>query len=164
MLIRDLWAGGRKETLWSKAGPYKVYSENMMDLAPEKELESEVVNAYLWIVGRRTGASIIDAYSMTQVWQGSQKYFKRLDLLKHVAAGAVCHQGHWTLIIMYLKEKRSLYVDPFGATQKQIDHCRDVTRALVRKHSPAIGKWTCSTVAHPKQKDTTSCGVFVCKS
>ncbi|XP_039657546.1 uncharacterized protein LOC120559688 [Perca fluviatilis] len=136
----------------------------MMDLAPGKELESEVVNAYLCIVGRTTGARIIDAYTMTEVWQGSQKCFRRLDLLKHdVAAGAVCHQGHWTLIIMYLKEKRCLYLDPFGATQQQMDHCRDVTRALVRKHNPAIGKWTCSTVAHPKQQDTTSCGVLVCK-
>ncbi|KAJ8011597.1 hypothetical protein DPEC_G00059910 [Dallia pectoralis] len=144
-------------------GPYKVYSENMMDLAPGKELETEVVNAYLCIVGRRTGACI-DAYTMTQVWQGSQKCFRRLNLLKHdVAAGAVCRQGHWTLIIMYLKEKRSLFVDPFGATQKQIEQCRDVTRALVWKHYPAIGKWTCSTVGHPKQQDTTSCGVFVCK-
>ncbi|KAF1388484.1 hypothetical protein PFLUV_G00090740 [Perca fluviatilis] len=88
---------GCKETLWSKAGPYKVDSEKIMDLAPGKELETEVANAYLcmWTVER--GASIIDVYTMTQ--------------------------------IMYLKEKRSLYVDPFGATQQQMDHCRDVTRA-----------------------------------
>ncbi|KAJ7995770.1 hypothetical protein DPEC_G00248030 [Dallia pectoralis] len=38
-----------------RVGPYKVYSENMMDLVPGKELETEVVNAYLCIVGRRTG-------------------------------------------------------------------------------------------------------------
>ncbi|KAJ8007849.1 hypothetical protein DPEC_G00098460 [Dallia pectoralis] len=30
--------------------------------------------------------------------------------------------------IMYLKEKRSLFVDPFGATQQQTEQCRDVTR------------------------------------
>ncbi|KAI4804868.1 hypothetical protein KUCAC02_026479 [Chaenocephalus aceratus] len=35
--------------------------------------------------------------------------------------------GHWTLIIMYLKERRSLFVDPFGATDAQIDRCKDVT-------------------------------------
>ncbi|KAJ7998343.1 hypothetical protein DPEC_G00221710 [Dallia pectoralis] len=67
---------------------------------------------------------------MTQVWQGSQKCFRRIS---------------------------TLFVDPFGATQQQIEQCRDVTRALVRKHYPAIGKWTCSTVGHPKQQDTTSC-------
>ncbi|KAI4819024.1 hypothetical protein KUCAC02_004305 [Chaenocephalus aceratus] len=84
---------------------------------------------------------------------------RRLDLFKHdVAVGAVCSHGHWTLI-----ERRSLFVDPFGATDAQIEKCKDVTRALVRKKCPGTGRWECATVAHPKQQDSSSCGVFVCK-
>ncbi|KAL7370610.1 hypothetical protein ABVT39_005719 [Epinephelus coioides] len=127
ILIRDVWAGRRRTTLWSRLGPYKLYMEDLLYLAPGKELESQ------------------------------------LALDRDVAAGAVCHEGHWTLIIMYLKEMRSLYLDPFGATQQQIERCKHVTRALVRQKCPAIGRWACATLAHPRQQDTTSCGVFVCK-
>ncbi|XP_037624969.1 uncharacterized protein LOC119487946 isoform X3 [Sebastes umbrosus] len=121
ILIRDIWTGRRRETLWSKIGPYKIYSENLMVLAPGEQLEGEV------------------------------------------AAGAVCHNGHWTLIIMYLKEMRALFLDPFGATDEQIQKCKDVTRTLVRQKCPAVGRWACTTVGHPKQQDAVSCGVFVCK-
>ncbi|KAL7396473.1 hypothetical protein ABVT39_006364 [Epinephelus coioides] len=127
ILIRDVWAGRLRTTLWSRLGPYKLYMEDLLYLAPGKELESQ------------------------------------LALDRDVAAGAVCHEGHWTLIIMYLKEMRSLYLDPFGATQQQIERCKHVTRALIRQKCPAIGRWACATLAHPRQQDTTSCGVFVCK-
>ncbi|XP_049446704.1 uncharacterized protein LOC125897414 [Epinephelus fuscoguttatus] len=162
ILMRDIWAGRRRTTLWSRLGPYKLYMEDLLYLAPGKEMESQIINAYLTMVGRKSGAVIIDSYGMTAVWQGKQTGLKQLALDRDVAAGAVCHEGHWTLIIMYLKEMRSLYLDPCGATQQQIERCKHVTRALVRQKCPAIGRWTCSTVAHPKQQDT-SCGVFVCK-
>ncbi|KAL7408412.1 hypothetical protein ABVT39_023108 [Epinephelus coioides] len=163
ILIRDVWAGRRRTTLWSRLGPYKLYMEDLLYLAPGKELESQIINAYLTMVGKKSGAVIIDSYAMTAVWQGKQRGLKRLALDRDVAAGAVCHEGHWTLIIMYLKEMRSLYHDPFGATQQQIERCKHVTRALVRQKCPAIGRWACATLAHPRQQDTTSCGVFVCK-
>ncbi|XP_033962343.1 uncharacterized protein [Pseudochaenichthys georgianus] len=41
LLIRQIWTGRRKHTLWCKFGPYKVYTENLMDLAPRKWLEGE---------------------------------------------------------------------------------------------------------------------------
>ncbi|CAK6970437.1 uncharacterized protein LOC117534630 isoform X4 [Scomber scombrus] len=60
----------------------------------------------------------------------------QLDLSKHdVAAGAVCHNRHWTLIIMYLKERRSLFGDPFGATDQQLQHCKTVTRKRDQDHN-----------------------------
>ncbi|KAM8757774.1 uncharacterized protein AB9X84_010493 isoform 1-T1 [Acanthopagrus schlegelii] len=37
----DIWAGGRRETLWTKVEPYKVFSETLQHLAPGKELETE---------------------------------------------------------------------------------------------------------------------------
>ncbi|XP_033964747.1 uncharacterized protein [Pseudochaenichthys georgianus] len=136
-----------------------------MDLAPGKWLEGEIVNSYITMVGRKAGALTLDSYLMTSLWEGTHKgSLRSLDLLKYdVAVGAVCSHGHWTLIIMYLKERRSLFVDPFGATDAQIQKCKDVTRALVRKKCPKIGRWACATVAHPKQQDSSACGVFVCK-
>lgn len=46
----------------------------------------------------------------------------------------------------------------------QIEKCKHATRALVCQKHPAIGRWACSTVALPRQQDTTSCSVFVCKT
>ncbi|KAF3851502.1 hypothetical protein F7725_013274, partial [Dissostichus mawsoni] len=141
VIIRQIWTGRRKQMLWCKFGPYKVYSENLMDLAPGKWLEGEIVNSYLTMVGRKAGALMIDSYLMTSLWEGNHKGSLRIGLLYYmyfvymyldlfkpdVAVGAVCHHGHWTLIIMYLKERRSLFLNPFVATEAQIQKCKDVT-------------------------------------
>ncbi|XP_033966349.1 uncharacterized protein [Pseudochaenichthys georgianus] len=164
-LIRDIWSGRRRETLWAKYGPYKIYSHNLLVLAPGEELEGEIVNAYLAWVGAKAGVFILDSYLMTSLWKGTHKgSLRKLDLSKHeVAAGAVCDGAHWTLIIMYLNENRSLFLNPLGATEEQLIRCKDVTRSLVRKHIPSVGRWACTTIAHPKQMDSTSCGVLVLK-
>ncbi|KAF3855802.1 hypothetical protein F7725_016525 [Dissostichus mawsoni] len=103
VIIRQIWTGRRKQMLWCKFGPYKVYSENLMDFAPGKWLEGEIVNSYLTMVGRKAGALMIDSYLMTSLWEGNHKgSLRSLDLFKHdVAVGAVCHHGHWTLIMTY---------------------------------------------------------------
>ncbi|KAI4800795.1 hypothetical protein KUCAC02_007093, partial [Chaenocephalus aceratus] len=130
-----------------------------------KELEGEIVNAYLSWIGAKAGVYIFDSYLMTSLWQGTHKGgLRKLDLTKHeVAAGAVCDGAHWTLIIMYLNENRSLFLDPFGATEKQLSRCKDLTRSLVRNKRPSVGRWACTTITHPIQQDSTSCGVFICK-
>ncbi|KAI4788036.1 hypothetical protein KUCAC02_036105 [Chaenocephalus aceratus] len=127
-----VWTGRRTQTLWCKFGPSEVYSENIMDLAPGKWLEGEFVNSYVTMVGRKAGALLIDSYLMTSL------------------------SGRETTKIMYLKERRSLFVDPFGATDAQIDRCKDD-----RSIGPAIGRWECSSVAHPKQKGLIMWGVCV---
>ncbi|KAL2102340.1 hypothetical protein ACEWY4_001508 [Coilia grayii] len=50
-----------------------------------------------------------------------------------VMVGAVCEQNHWTLIAMYPHEKRSLYIDPFGAKPEALKRCGEVSR--LRKES-----------------------------
>ncbi|KAI4827338.1 hypothetical protein KUCAC02_030740 [Chaenocephalus aceratus] len=57
-----------------------------------------------------------------------QRFFEKVGPFQtRCGSWTVCHNGHWTLIIMYLKERRSLFVDPFEATDAQIDKCKDVT-------------------------------------
>ncbi|KAI4832694.1 hypothetical protein KUCAC02_015649 [Chaenocephalus aceratus] len=89
-------------------------------LGPGQQLEGEIINAYLSWVGIKAGAFIFDSYLITSLWQGTHKGgLRKLDLTKHnVAAGAVCHRAHWTLIIMYLRENRSLFLDPFWGHQR----------------------------------------------
>ncbi|KAI4819025.1 hypothetical protein KUCAC02_004306, partial [Chaenocephalus aceratus] len=147
---------GREEEgdAMAKYGLYKVYSENFMVLAPGQQLEGEIINAYLSWVGAKAGAFIFDSYLITSLWQGTHKGgLRKLDLTKHnVAAGAICYRAHWTLIIMSLRENRSHW-----ATKEQISRCKDLTRSLVRKTNPAVGRWACDSMDPPKQQDTASC-------
>ncbi|ROL23527.1 hypothetical protein DPX16_18795 [Anabarilius grahami] len=46
-VIRDIWDGKKQEVLWSKMGPYKLYTKNLMGLAPGKWLESELAELLL---------------------------------------------------------------------------------------------------------------------
>ncbi|KAJ8000892.1 hypothetical protein DPEC_G00185110 [Dallia pectoralis] len=128
--------------------------ETMFALQTKKQLTTKY-SPYFLMFGReaRYPSEVDEEYEVTddkvnrllcleEISEGAHKRQSVYEDVKHnvkKSQDAVCHQGHWTLIIN-LKEKRSLFVDPFGATQKQIEQCRDVTRALVRKHYPAIGK------------------------
>ncbi|KAG5284982.1 hypothetical protein AALO_G00032670 [Alosa alosa] len=46
-LIDEIWSGKRQGVLWSKVGPYKIFSRDLSNLAPGKEVESEVMNAFI---------------------------------------------------------------------------------------------------------------------
>ncbi|XP_076124270.1 sentrin-specific protease 2-like [Alosa pseudoharengus] len=80
-----------------------------------------------------------------------------------ILIGPVCDRHHWTLVVMYPKEKRALYLDPLGETPGKIKKCQDVTRSFMRHKNLHFSRWACSTVDHPRQPDATSCGAFVCK-
>ncbi|XP_041825134.1 sentrin-specific protease 2-like [Melanotaenia boesemani] len=73
------------------------------------------------------------------------------------------HHHHWTLVVIYPHEKRSLFLDPLGESKKNIKQCLEITRAFMRRKGCSVSRWTCDTVEHPKQPDSTSCGVFALK-
>ncbi|CAL8399534.1 unnamed protein product [Arctogadus glacialis] len=59
---------------------------------------------------------------------------RKLDVMEwDVLTGAVCKDGHWTLVAMYPKEAQAVFIDPFGATATKIKKCKDSTRAFRRK-------------------------------
>ncbi|KAK2905450.1 hypothetical protein Q8A67_007249 [Cirrhinus molitorella] len=109
-VICNVWKGKKQRVLWSKIGPYKLFTKNMMGLAPQKKLESEIVNAYLHNLASRLQSSgvaafLIDSYQMSAIWRGSKKGLKKLDPSGYdVLFGAVCDSNHWTFIAMYPKE------------------------------------------------------------
>ncbi|XP_028419404.1 uncharacterized protein LOC114545330 [Perca flavescens] len=135
-VLHNIWAREKGEILWCKAGPYKLFSHNLREhLGPGKLLESEVINSYLHITlsdctkaGKRV--FLIDSYQMSNVWQGKNKGLKKVDPLDNeVMVGAVCDHNHWTLMAMYPHQRRSIYLDPFGASTGAIKRCGDVSRS-----------------------------------
>ncbi|KAK7918877.1 hypothetical protein WMY93_010161 [Mugilogobius chulae] len=83
-----------------------------------------------------------------------------MDVSKEVrAVGAICAQNHWTLVIMYVQEKGTVYVDPFGASVAQAKRCERITKALVQKKSQATRVWVFETVDNPRQQDSPLVGL-----
>ncbi|XP_053278148.1 uncharacterized protein LOC128439773 [Pleuronectes platessa] len=171
IVVHNIWAGKKPEVLWSKAGPYKLFTRNLQEhLRPDALVESEIINAYLTIAlsnfseaGRGRGY-LLDSFQMTDMWRGKNKGLRKIDPLDYdVLIGAVCEHHHWTLTVMYPKKRQSVYVDPFGASEEALKKCTAVTRAFMRQRGHNCSRWSSQTVPHVRQVDATSCGVIVCK-
>ncbi|CAM4606556.1 unnamed protein product [Leuciscus chuanchicus] len=62
-----------------------------------------------------------------------------------------------------MARKKSLFLDSLGESKQDIKTCLETTRAIMRNKGCNVSRWTCDTVPHPKQSDSTSCGVFALK-
>ncbi|KAL1277146.1 hypothetical protein QQF64_023819 [Cirrhinus molitorella] len=81
-LLRDIWAGKVGGRLWSKIGPYKIFTWDLERLKPAEKLESEVINAYLTCIASRYKGNVfvIDTFQMTNLWNGKATEMKKIDL------------------------------------------------------------------------------------
>ncbi|XP_026026956.1 uncharacterized protein LOC113024268 isoform X2 [Astatotilapia calliptera] len=167
--IMDAWAGKSPHILLSRIGAYKLFYWDIQQIGPDMELESESINAYLEIMVRQCNrhnsakAAFIDSFSMTAIWKRKAPRLKIKPMEHEVILGIVNEHHHWTLVVIYPQEKKSLYLDPLGETKQGIQNCLESTRAFMRKKGCNVSRWTCDTVKHPKQVDATSCGVFALK-
>ncbi|XP_026024288.1 sentrin-specific protease 2-like isoform X2 [Astatotilapia calliptera] len=165
----DAWAGKSPHILLSRIGAYKLFYWDIQQIGPDMELESESINAYLEIMVRQCNrhnsakAAFIDSFSMTAIWKRKAPRLKIKPMEHEVILGIVNEHHHWTLVVIYPQEKKSLYLDPLGETKQGIQNCLESTRAFMRKKGCNVSRWTCDTVKHPKQVDATSCGVFALK-
>ncbi|KAL6460921.1 hypothetical protein MHYP_G00308870 [Metynnis hypsauchen] len=73
-------------------------------LAPGKELESEVINAYIFTWVRKHNqenedkAYMIDSFAMTKLWQGSYQILRKCDASQYkVLLGVINEHHHWTI-------------------------------------------------------------------
>ncbi|KAJ4934897.1 hypothetical protein JOQ06_007678, partial [Pogonophryne albipinna] len=102
--VQEAWAGKDVHVLLSKIGPYKLFFWDITNTGPNKELESEVINAYLTLIVRKFNqrnddqAAVIDSYAMTAIWKHT---FGRIqvDPMAHtVIVGIVNENHHWMLV------------------------------------------------------------------
>ncbi|XP_062340564.1 uncharacterized protein LOC134038918 [Osmerus eperlanus] len=138
-LIAEIWSGQRQGVLWSKVGPYKIFAAGLQNLAPGKEVESEVLNAFIHaVIGRQdpteSRAFLVDPFQMTAMWQRSYRGLTKLDPMAYdVLIGPVSDKHHWTLVVIYPKQKRVIYMDPLGETTDHINKCRNITRQVINQ-------------------------------
>ncbi|XP_035999447.1 sentrin-specific protease 2-like [Fundulus heteroclitus] len=133
------------------------------------ELESESINAYMDLLVRGHNctssekAALIDSFAMTAIWSGKSPRLKIKPMEHEVVLGIINDHHHWKLAVIYPHGKRSLLLDPLGESKRDIKQCLETTRAFMRNKGCKVSRWTCGTVQHPVQTDSTSCGVFVLK-
>ncbi|XP_034084584.1 uncharacterized protein LOC117554308 isoform X2 [Gymnodraco acuticeps] len=65
--------------------------------------------------------------------------------------------------VMYPHEKKTLFLDPLGEGKGKTKVCLQSTRAFMRMKGCKVSRWTCSTLPHNRQQDSTSCGVLALK-
>ncbi|KAL7877221.1 hypothetical protein SRHO_G00038640 [Serrasalmus rhombeus] len=169
--IESVWSGRSGCVLMAKIGPYKIFDMDIARLAPGKELESEVINAYILTLVKKHNQTHeekaymkIDSFPMTQLWQGSHQILRKCKPSHYkVFLGVINEHNHWTLAAIYPSQKRTVFLDPMGKSQTNVTKCLKTTRDFMRKKGCKVSGWTCNSVPHPRQRDGTSCGVFICK-
>ncbi|XP_056606892.1 uncharacterized protein LOC130424925 [Triplophysa dalaica] len=167
--VREAWKGKNVNVLLAKIGPFKLFYADIHRTAPTMELESEVMNAFVYILVRKFNessqdrAASIDSYEMSNIWIHKRAKVKMDPRDYKYIIGIINHCHHWTLTVMIPQEKRALYLDPMGESQNNLNRCQDVTRSFMRQKGFHISRWVCGTLPHPLQSDCSSCGAFVLK-
>ncbi|KAF4110741.1 hypothetical protein G5714_007772 [Onychostoma macrolepis] len=167
-LLQEIWARKKGGTLCSKIGPYKLFTWDIEHLRPGELLESEVINAYLsYLIKNYAGkAYVLDSFQATSIWQGnpsSMSFFAMNPGAYDVLIGTVNENNHWTLLVIYPKKLRILYLNSLGENQSKLEHCKKAVSKFMATKGNLGEKWECGKVPHCLQKDDNSRGVFVCK-
>ncbi|KAM9751326.1 uncharacterized protein ACNS7B_008209 [Menidia menidia] len=168
--VQDAFTGKNVFVLLSKVNAYKLFYFDINKIGPDIELESQSINAFMAVIvkdynSQNTGqAAFIDSFAMTAMWQGKSPRLKKMNPMNYeIILGINNQHHHWTLVVIYPQEKKSLFLNPLGESKQDIQKCLQITRAFMRKKGCNVSRWTCDTVKHPKQQDSTSCGVFSLK-
>ncbi|XP_019210278.1 uncharacterized protein LOC102075523 [Oreochromis niloticus] len=167
--VTDAWEGNKTYVLLSKIGPYKIFFDDIYNTAPQRELESEVINAYLTVLVNKFNqdsaekAFVVDTYEMTRVWKRNKPKIKIDPVFYKYILGVVNEGHHWMLVVIKPGEKRSLFLDPLGESKRRVTQCQDISRFFMRHKGLNASRWACDTLPHPIQQDATSCGAYVLK-
>ncbi|XP_051992375.1 uncharacterized protein LOC127650780 [Xyrauchen texanus] len=132
--IQEAWSGKNVYVLLSRIGPYKIFFADINKTAPNNELESEVINAYMSLLVKRFNthsevqAFQIDTFEMTKIWNGKRSKLKVDPTMYKYLIGIVNDHHHWTVVIMLPSQRRALFLDPMGEISSNLKRCQDVTR------------------------------------
>ncbi|CAM4685471.1 unnamed protein product [Leuciscus chuanchicus] len=81
--ITDAWRGKNVFVMVSKIGPYKVFFFDLYSTSPGLELESEVINAFIYLeiqkfnIRSAEQAFYIDSFEMRKIWRGHLTMLKQ---------------------------------------------------------------------------------------
>ncbi|KAL5010467.1 hypothetical protein ScPMuIL_012772 [Solemya velum] len=133
-------------------------------------MNNEVLGMYLQIIiqdsSREDG--FIDSLVMQSALRQKKlpSRFNNIQTLERVFCCVHENGSHWVLLVIYPKERKTLYLNSLGEGKLMLDSYKAATRAMMRSimgNELGIGRWKCVTLPHSKQTDSVSCGLFVCR-
>ncbi|CAK6983366.1 ubiquitin-like-specific protease 1, partial [Scomber scombrus] len=102
--VKDAWEGKKVYVLLSKIGPYKIFFGDIHNTGPQREFESEVINAYLTLLVKKHNdenkdrAYALDSFEITRIWEGQKPKVKIVPLQYNSIVGIVNEGHHWMLV------------------------------------------------------------------
>ena len=142
----------------------KISSENFI-LKSNEWLTGSIIDRFMKknaLLNKRKSI-VFDSIIMNKIMSLSKVFIKTDILIYEIMAGPVNFGQHWCLLFIDLIKKTIIFIDPLGTSQKQIDQAEKgwnffcSSRETLKKF-----KWAVFNKKHTQQKDTFSCGVFVC--
>ncbi|MED6279008.1 hypothetical protein CHARACLAT_030082, partial [Characodon lateralis] len=131
--VRKAWDGMTAAVLLSKIGPYKLFYFDIFRTSPGRELESELINAYMKFLERTYNTSsaekvlCIDSFGRSAVWQKKIPLFKWDPTDYSTLYGIVNDNHHWFVIIIFPKQRKSLLLDSLGESSQKLKRCQEIS-------------------------------------
>ncbi|RXN16263.1 sentrin-specific protease 1-like isoform X1 [Labeo rohita] len=101
--VKEAWNGKKGYILLAKVGTFKVYFADIHRTAPDMELESEVMTAYMHLLVKNFNkesqgrAIAIDTFEMSSIWKQKRAKVKLHPLDYRYILGIINACNHWTL-------------------------------------------------------------------
>ena len=161
------------EYVEAKLQTYFLLGFDFQSLWGTQLINDQVINAYLvHLAGKsKLKANVIDTFMLTKILTGNSRIAlpKLAIYSQDVIVDAVHEPGHWSLMVVFPKLERLVYVNPLGEPE---DLCKAYLtnwskymkmRRSINLDGGIAADYMIGTVRHPKLKDSTSCGLYVMK-
>ncbi|XP_048854583.1 uncharacterized protein LOC125722465 [Brienomyrus brachyistius] len=163
-----LWAAKDTGRVEAVVGPNKLYDHSFRTLQGNEWLSDEVIDAYVHYILEKQQKPIhqMCAVVATSLFTGK---FRTLMKMKFPVvekwACPVNVGAHWILVVVDIPLKKIILMDPFG---NEASYERRILRnwrnfMKQRGDDESRATWTVATLQHNKQRDGSSCGVFILK-
>eukprot|EP00794_Sanderia_malayensis_P011664 gene11664-12869_t len=149
-IVDTIWSGCNVGYVESKIDNVNISDNRLIELRGEQYLSDEIIDAYLIVLSRTL--------------QGVKIQIEEYDIVMGGYHGNNCH---WNLIVLKPLNGTLFFLNPLGETRQEIDkitkNWRTFWRNRVKNLNSLEIEWQFVPIAHPKQKDSYNCGIFVLK-
>uniref|UniRef100_A0A3B5QJN1 Si:dkey-146m20.13 n=1 Tax=Xiphophorus maculatus TaxID=8083 RepID=A0A3B5QJN1_XIPMA len=70
----------------------------------------------------------IDSFEMSRIWLKKSSRLKIDPEKFNIIVGIVNESHHWMLVVIYPLEKRTVFLNSLGESQKDVKRCLEATR------------------------------------
>ena len=131
-------------------------------------LSDNTINAYLECLSNKDAFMISSIHTSTVIFEGKCASKKHWSSFK-VACGPVFHDDpnpnlrHWSLLFINMTHREFVHLDSMSSSPtRQMKYQDRILKFFSTRAEYKDFKFTRVALSHPVQRDSVSCGVFVC--